>query len=60
MTERNDKEHPCDIDVRRNTGIDRNPLDAIKAIHARLADTHEDGGEGRRLFRELVWKDRPI
>ena len=58
--ESHDKEHAHDIDVRRNTGIDRNPLDAIKAIHARLADAHEDAGEGRTLFRELVWKDRPI
>ena len=60
MTESNDKVHPRDIDVRRNAGIDRNPLDVIKVIHARLADVHEDAGEGRTLFRELVWKDRPI
>ena len=54
MTESNDKEHRRDIDVRRNAGIDRNPLDEIKAIQALLADVYKDAGDGRTLFRELV------
>ena len=54
MTESNDKEHPRDIDVRRNAGIDRSPLDEIKAIQNLLADVYTDAGDGRTLFRELV------
>lgn len=60
MTERNDNEHPRNIDVRRNSGIDRNPLDEIMAIQALLADVYKDAGGGRTLFRELVWKVRLI
>ncbi len=51
---RTGKEHLRDIDVRRNVGIDRNPLDEIKAIQALLADVYTDAGDGRTLFRELV------
>ena len=54
MTESNDKEHPRDIDVRRNAGIVRSPLDEIKAIQTLLADVYNDAGDGRTLFRELV------
>ena len=54
MTESNDKEPPSDIDVRRNAGIERNPLDEIKAIQTLLADVYTDAGDGRTLFRELV------
>ena len=42
------------IDVRRNTGIVRSPLDEIKAIQTLLADVYKDAGDGRTLFRELV------
>ena len=54
MTESNDKVHPRDIDVRRNAGIVRSPLDEIKAIQTLLADVYKDAGDGRTLFRELV------
>ena len=59
MTNSDDKEHPRDIDVRRNAGIVRSPLDEIKAIQTLLADVYKDAGDGRTLFRELVCKDRP-
>ena len=42
------------IDVRRNAGIVRSPLDEIKAIQTLLADVYKDAGDGRTLFRELV------
>ena len=42
------------IDVRPNAGIDRSPLDEIKAIQTLLADVYKDAGDGRTLFRELV------
>lgn len=54
MTESNDTEHPRDIDVRRNPGIVRDPLDEIKAIQTLLDDVYTDAGDGRTLFRELV------
>ena len=54
MTESNDTEHLRDIDVRRNPGIVRDPLDEIKAIQTLLADVYTDAGDGRTLFRELV------
>ena len=55
MHESNDKEHlPRDIDVRQNAGIDRSPLDELKAIQTLLADVYKDAGNGRTLFRELV------
>ena len=54
MNESSGKEHLRDIDVRRNVGIDRNPLDEIKAIQALLADVYKNAGDGRTLFRELV------
>ena len=60
MTERNDKEHARDIEVRRNAGIVRSPLDEIKAIQTLLADVYQDAGGGRTHFRELVWKVRLI
>ena len=44
----------ADIDVRRNSGIVRSPLDEIKAIQTLLADVYKDAGDGRTLFRELV------
>ena len=43
-----------EVDVRRNAGIDRSPLDEIKAIRTLLADVYKDTGDGRTLFRELV------
>ena len=43
-----------EVDVRRNAGIVRSPLDEIKAIQALLADVYKDAGDGRTLFRELV------
>ena len=54
MNERADSEHLRDIDVRRNAGIVRSPLDEIKAIQTLLADVYKDAGDGRTLFRELV------
>ena len=42
------------VDVRRNAGIVRSPLDEIKAIQTLLADVYKDAGDGRTLFRELV------
>lgn len=54
MTDSNDKEHPRDVDVRRNAGIVRSPLDEVKAIQTLLADVYKDAGDGRTLFRELV------
>ena len=42
------------INVRRNAGIVRSPLDEIKAIQTLLADVYKDAGDGRTLFRELV------
>lgn len=60
MTDSNDKEHPRNIDVRRNAGIVRSPPDEIKAIQPLLADVYTDAGDGRTLFHELFWKDRPI
>ena len=60
MTESNDKEHRRDIDFRRNTGIDRNPLDEIVAIQALLAVVYKDAGDGRTLLREFVRKERPF
>ncbi len=43
-----------EVDIRPNTGIDRSPLDEIKAIQGLLADVYRDAGDGRTLFRELV------
>ena len=54
MAESNDPEHLRDIDIRRNAGIVRDPLDEIKAIQTLLADVYTDAGDGRTLFRELV------
>ena len=54
MNESNDKEHPRDIDVRQNPGIDRSPVDEIKAVQNLLADVYKDARDGRTLFRELV------
>ena len=47
-------EHLHDIDVRRNAGIVRSPLDEIKGIQTLLADVYKDAGDGCTLFRELV------
>ena len=44
MTESNDKEHPRNIDVRRNAVIVRSPPDEIKAIQTLLADVYTDAG----------------
>ena len=54
MNENTNNEHLRDIDVRRNAGIVRSPLDEIKAIQTLLADVYKDAGDGRTLFRELV------
>ena len=55
MDEGTDQEHFLPkVDVRRNAGIDRSPLDEIKAIRTLLADVYKDAGDGRTLFRELV------
>ena len=54
MNESTNGEHSRAIDVRRNAGIVRSPLDEIKAIQTLLADVHKDAGDGRILFRELV------
>ena len=54
MNESTNGEHSRAIDVRRNAGIVRSPLDEIKAIQTLLADVHKDAGDGRTLFRELV------
>ena len=48
------RDHSSNVDVRRKTGIDRSPLDEIKAIQILLADVYKDAGDGRTLFRELV------
>ena len=48
------RDHSPNVDVRRKTGIDRSPLDEIKAIQTLLADVYKDAGDGRTLFRELV------
>ena len=45
---------PANVDVRPDTGINRSPLDEIKAIQTLLADVYKDAGDGRTLFRELV------
>ena len=52
--EGSNKDRSPNVDVRRKTGIDRSPLDEIKAIQALLADVYKDAGDGRTLFRELV------
>ena len=49
MNDSNGKEHLRDIDVRRNVGIDRNPLDEIKA-GARLARCAEQSPSGSRTI----------
>ncbi|WP_419859976.1 sacsin N-terminal ATP-binding-like domain-containing protein [Candidatus Palauibacter sp.] len=54
MNERKRPERPRDIDVRREAGIVRSPIDEIKAIQVLLADVYKDAGDGRTLFRELV------
>ena len=48
------KDRSPNVDVRRNAGIVRSPLDEIKAIQTLLADIYKDAGDGRTLFRELV------
>lgn len=40
MNESNGKEHLRDIDIRPDVGIDRSPLDEIKAIQALFADDY--------------------
>ena len=54
MDESTNEERFPDVDVRRNAGIVRSPLDEIKAIQTLLADVYKDAGDGRTLFRELV------
>ena len=54
MNEGTNEERLPDVDVRRNAGIVRSPLDEIKAIQTLLADIYKDAGDGRTLFRELV------
>ena len=54
MDEGTNEERLSEVDVRRNTGIVRSPLDEIKAIQTLLADDYKDAGDGRTLFRELV------
>ncbi len=54
MKESTSEERVRDIHVRPNAGIERSPLDEIKAIRTLLADVYTDAGDGRTLFRELV------
>ncbi len=54
MNDGTNKDCSPNVDVRRNAGIVRNPLDEIKAIQTLLADVYKDAGDGRTLFRELV------
>ena len=53
-SEGTNKDRSPNVDVRRNAGIVRSPLDEIKAIQTLLADVYKDAGDGRTLFRELV------
>ena len=54
MNEGTNEERFPDVEVRRNAGIVRSPLDEIKALRTLLADVYGDAGDGRTLFRELV------
>ena len=54
MNEGTNRDRSPNVDVRRNAGIVRSPLDEIKAIQTLLADVYKDAGDGRTLFRELV------
>ena len=54
MDEGTNEERLSEVDVRSNAGIDRSPIDEIKAIQTLLADVYKDAGDGRTLFRELV------
>ena len=54
MDENTNEGHVPSVDIRRNAGIVRSPLDEIKAIQTLLADVYKDAGDGRTLFRELV------
>lgn len=54
MNKGTNEERFPDVDVRRNAGIVRSPLDEITAIRTLLADVYRDAGDGRTLFRELV------
>ena len=54
MDERTNEERLPDVDIRQNAGINRPPLDEIKAIQTLLAAVYKGAGGGRTLFRELV------
>ena len=54
MDESTNEERFPNVDVRPNSGIDRSPVDEIKAIQTLLSDVYKDAGDGRTLFRELV------